>query len=273
MLDLKGIILCMNIDETQSNLLETIANGLKNDEFKMYLQFIVDNKTKSIVSAEALSRWETADNVVIFPGKYIGVMEESGLITTLDYLMFEKACRKLSEWVGTELENISISCNFTRITISEADFATKIQEIANRYSFEPHNLIMEITEDSIEKNFEIAKKNLFAAKTLGFTVSLDDIGSGYTSLRNICDYPIDLVKLDRAMLLLTDTERGKKLFHGIVSLMHSLDLKLVCEGVETEEQNAFVEASNCDFVQGWYYSTALSETKAEAFAREYTEKL
>ena len=263
----------MNIDETTSNLLEAIANGLKNDEFKMYLQFIVDNKTKSIVSAEALSRWEKEDNVLIFPGQYIGVMEESGMITTLDYLMFEKACRKLSEWKDTEFRDISISCNFTRITISEVDFAAKIREIAERYSFEHQKLIMEITEDSIEKNFEVAKGNLIHAKALGFTIALDDIGSGYTSLRNICDYPVDLVKLDRAMLLLTETERGKKLFYGIISLMHSLELKLVCEGVETEEQNAFVTASDCDFSQGWYYSTALSEAKAEAFAKEYTEKL
>lgn len=263
----------MNISETTDKFLVAIKEGLQNDEFKMYLQLIVDNKTKNITSAEALSRWETADNGLIFPGKYVGVMEEAGLITTLDYLMFEKVCRKLSEWEGTEFDNVTISCNFTRITISEADFVTKIKEISDRYVFDHRKLIMEITEDSIEKNFNMAKSNLVSAKALGFAVALDDIGSGYTSLRNICDYPIDLVKLDRAMLLLTDTERGKKLFHGIISLMHLLDLKVVCEGVETEEQNAFVNASDCDCIQGWYYSTALSETKAEMFAKEYMRNL
>ena len=263
----------MNIDESSRNLISDIAKGLQNDEFKMYLQFIVDNKTKKIVSAEALSRWETADNVIIFPGKYIGLMEETGMITTLDYIMFEKACRKLGEWKGTEFEDITISCNFTRITISEMGFVEKIKEIAERYSFDRSKLIMEITEDSIEKNLDIAKGNLASVKKLGFTVALDDIGSGYTSLKNICDYPIDLVKLDRAMLMLTDTERGRKLFCGIISLMHLLELKIVCEGVETEEQNAFVGESGCDFVQGWYYSTALSELKAEAFAQEYAAKL
>ena len=198
----------MNFDENSRNLIDAIKLGLQNDEFKMYLQFIVDNQTKNIVSAEALSRWETADGVLVFPGKYIGVMEETGMITTLDYLMFEKACRKLSKWEGTEFEDIAISCNFTRITISEVDFADKIKEISSRYSFDHSKMIMEITEDSIEENFETAKNNLLAVKTLGFIVALDDIGSGYTSLRNLCDYPIDLVKLDRAMLLLTDTERG-----------------------------------------------------------------
>ena len=259
----------MNIDENSCNLLEAIKKGLQNDEFKMYLQFIVDNKTKNIVSAEALSRWETEEGVLIFPGKYIGLMEDTGLITTLDYLMFEKACKKLEEWVGTEFGEISISCNFTRITISEPDFAKKIKEIAEQYSFERHKLIMEITEDSIEKNLDIAKSNLLAAKEIGFSLALDDIGSGYTSLRNLCDYPIDIVKLDRVMLLLTDSERGKKLFYGIISLVQSLGLKIVCEGVETEEQNALVSKSDCDFIQGWYYSTALSEEKAEEFALSY----
>ena len=262
----------MNINENSSNLIEAIKLGLQNDEFKMYLQFIVDNKTKNIVSAEALSRWESANGVVVFPGKYIGIMEETGLITTLDYMMFEKVCKKLSEWADTEFKDITISCNFTRITISEADFADKIRGIFSRYPIDCSKIIMEITEDSIERNFETAKNNLLAVKALGFIVALDDIGSGYTSLRNLCDYPIDLVKLDRAMFLLTDTERGRKLFHGIISLVHSLDLKLVCEGVETEPQNALVGESDCDFIQGWYYSTALSEEKAESFVKEYRKK-
>ena len=262
----------MSIEENSRELLEAIVLGLRNDEFKMYLQFVVDNKTKKITSAEALSRWETAENVLIFPGKYIGAMEESGLIIPLDYMMFEKVCRKLHQWAGTEFDSLSISCNFTRITLSEADFTDKVREIVDRYSFDRHKLIIEVTEDSIETNLDIARNNLFAAKAFGFTVALDDIGSGYTSLRNLCDYAIDLVKLDRGMLLLTDTERGKKLFHGIISLTHLLDLKIVCEGVETEEQNALVSESDCDFIQGWYYSKGLPEEQAEAFAKEYMSK-
>lgn len=262
----------MSTTDNSRELFEAIAMGLRNDEFKMYLQFIVDNKTKKIVSAEALSRWETSDNVLIFPGKYIGVMEESGMITTLDYLMLEKACRKLHEWEGTEFDDISISCNFTRITLSEVDFVDKVKEIVERYPFEHHKLTVEITEDSIETNFDVVRNNLFAAKAFGFTVALDDLGSGYTSLRNLCEYNIDLVKLDRGLLLLTNTDRGKKLFHGIISLVHLLDLKLVCEGVETEEQNKLVSESDCDFIQGWYYSKGLAEHEAEDFARKYMSR-
>jgi EAL domain-containing protein (putative c-di-GMP-specific phosphodiesterase class I) len=134
-------------------------------------------------------------------------------------------------------------------------------------------LQIEITEDSIEKNLDIAMKNILWAKELGFTIALDDIGSGYTSLKNLCEYPIDIVKIDRAILLLANEEKGKKLFRGIISLAHSLNLQAVCEGVETEEQNTLVCESDCDFIQGWYYSKALSEDRAEEFAMEYISKL
>ena len=254
-------------------LLDNIEQGLKNREFKMYLQFSVDSKTKKLVSAEALSRWEKSDGEILFPGQYIGIMEKFGFITSLDYYMFEMACRKLAEWQGTEFDDIAISCNFTRITISEKDFISMIREISDRYPFDRYKLQIEITEDSIEKNLDIAMKNILWAKELGFTIALDDIGSGYTSLKNLCEYPIDIVKIDRAILLLANEEKGKKLFRGIISLAHSLNLQAVCEGVETEEQNTLVSESDCDFIQGWYYSKALPEDKAEEFAMEYISKL
>lgn len=239
----------------------------------MHLQFIVDNKTKRIVSGEALSRWEDSSGEVIMPGKYIGVMEKSGLIIKFDYYMFEMVCDKLSKWAKTDFKEITISCNFTRITISEKDFVAKIKDIAERYEFDRSKLIMEITEDAIEKNLDVARDNIIKAKELGFRIALDDIGSGYTSLISLGEYPIDIVKIDREVLLLSEKESGKKLFWGIISLMHNLNLKVVCEGVETEEQNTLVSRSDCDYIQGWYYSKALPIVSAEIFYKEYMKKI
>ena len=257
---------------TEKILINKIRYGLKNKEFKMHLQFIVDNKTKRIVSSEALSRWETSEGEVIMPGKYIGLMEKSGLITKFDYYMFESVCDKLSKWAKTDFKELTISCNFTRITISEKDFVTKIKNIADRYEFDRSKLIMEITEDAIEKNLDVARNSIIKAKELGFHIALDDIGSGYTSLISLCEYPIDIVKIDREVLLLSEKESGKKLFLGIISLIHNLNLKVVCEGVETEEQNTLVSRSECDYIQGWYYSKALPVASAEIFYKEYMEK-
>ena len=139
-------------------------------------------------------------------------------------------------------------------------------------NFDRKKLLIEITEDSLEKNLVTAMYNIIKVKELGFHIALDDIGSGYTSFISLCEYPIDVIKLDREILLLTGTEKGKKLFKGIVSLAHNLNLTVVCEGVETKEQNEFVSNSDCDYIQGWYYTKALPENKAEAFARGYMNK-
>lgn len=263
----------MNSATEEKRLLESIAKGFENKEFKLYIQFIVKNKTKQMVSAEALSRWDNPEKGIIAPSEYINVLESSGLITKLDYYMFELVCRQLHKWNDTEFGNLTISCNFTRITISEDDFAEKIKEIAEKYVFRKNQLIIEITEDALEKNRDIAMSNIYKCKEMGFKIALDDMGSGYTSLINLCEYPIDIVKIDRDILLKTDKQNGKDLFVGIIALAHSLGLTVVCEGVETEEQNRLVETTDCDFIQGWYYSRALPERESEEFAREYTRKL
>ena len=119
-----------------NKITENIITGLENNEFKMYLQFIVDSKTKRIVSAEALSRWQTPKKGIIGPVNYIGQMETSGLISSHDFYMFELACKQLEKWKGTEYEDILISCNFTRITLSEDDCIDKLKSISERYDFD-----------------------------------------------------------------------------------------------------------------------------------------
>lgn len=262
----------MNSAVEEKQLLESISSGFKNSEFKLYLQFIVDNKTKKIVSAEALSRWDSKEKGLLTPDKYIEAMEAAGMITTLDYHMFEMSCRQLHKWKDTEFDSLTLSCNFTRITLSEDDFIDKIDDIAKKYVFEKSRLIIEITEDTLEKNKENVLDNVLKCKEMGFKIALDDLGSGYTSLINLCEYPVDIVKIDRNIILNTDKKNGKRLFTGMIALSHSLNLKVVCEGVETEEQNAFVSASECDMVQGWYYSKVLPLREGEEFIRLYTEK-
>ena len=269
---LKGFLFNIKSRTNEKHLLKKIGDGLGNDEFKMHLQFIVDNKTKQIASAEVLSRWEDSSGEIIMPGKYIGAMEKSGLIVRFDYYMFEKACKKLSEWKNSDFNELTLSCNITRITISEKDFARKIKEIADKYDFDRSKLLIEITEDSLEKNMDVAKVNITDIKALGFCVALDDIGSGHATLSSLCDYPVDIVKIDRSILLQTETDAGKELFFGIIEKVHELGLKVVCEGVETEAQNTLVSQSACDYIQGWYYSKALSETSAKEFYKEYMKK-
>ena len=251
---------------------ERLLKGIVNNEFKMYLQFIVDSNTREIVSAEALSRWDNPDKGIVGPVNYIEDMECAGLISKHDFYMFERACHQLERWNNTEYKDILISCNFTRITLSEEDCIEKLKMISKNYDFDKSKLAIEITEDAIEKDMETAKRNVKLCKELGFKVYLDDLGSGYTSLSNLCDYPIDIVKIDRDILLKTDNKRGKDLFSGIVALAHSLNMSVICEGVETEEQNALMRESGCDYIQGWYYSKAMPIDECETFIEKHKEK-
>ena len=265
----KQIIYCdthsMNKVAEEKKFTESIIKGFEKNEFKMYLQFIVDNKTKKIVSAEALSRWDRNEKGVVGPGKYIKNMENAGLISKHDFYMFELVCQQLEKWANTEYKDISISCNFTRITLSEKNFVEILKTISEKYNFDKSKLGIEITEDAIENDRETATENVRLCKELGFKIYLDDLGSGYTSLSNLCDYPIDVVKIDRDILLKTDTKRGKELFRGIISLAHSLNISVICEGVETEEQKRKVSDSDCDYIQGWYYSKAMPQNECEEF--------
>jgi len=272
----KQIIYCdlhsMNMIQEEKKITKSILKGFEKNEFKMYLQFIVDNETKNIVSAEALSRWDNHEKGLIGPVKYIKNMESAGLISRHDFYMFELVCRQLEKWQDTKYNNIIISCNFTRITLSEENFIDKLKMISQSYNFEKSKLAIEITEDAIEKDREKATKNIMSCKELGFNVYLDDLGSGYTALINLCDYPIDVVKIDRGILLKTVNNKGKDLFLGIIDLVHKLNIKVICEGVETEEQNKFVSESGCDYVQGWYFSKALPLEECESFIENYTLK-
>lgn len=272
----KRIILCdsgsIHTALEQKRMKDSVIRGLANREFKLFLQFIVDNKTKKIISAEALSRWVHPEYGILPPGKYIATMESAGLISSLDYYMFEEICKLLQEWDNSDVSHISLSCNFTRITLSEENFVDKIIEIAAKYNFVRDRLVIEITEHAIEKNHKRAMNNVNECKKLGFRIALDDLGSGYTSLANLCDYPIDIVKIDRYILLKTDTLRGKALFEGVIALSHSLNLKVVCEGVETNEHHKLVSATRCDYLQGWYYSKPIPSKEGEEFIRQYEKK-
>lgn len=267
------VIVCekkdMESDGNNAKLYESFINGLEKEEFKVYLQFIVDVKTGKIVSAEALSRWEHSVYGLLSPSKYISDIEHAGLVDELDFYMLEKVCALLESWKGTKLEALTVSCNFTRSTFSEVDTFNRVKEILDKYTFDRKHLAIEITEDVVEKNLETAKKNVLECKKLGIKIALDDMGSGYTSLVNLCDYPIDIVKLDRSILLNTSTKRGEELFCGMIAFCNSLNLKVICEGVETKEQYELVCRSNCDCIQGFYCSRVFPAHKTDDFLQKY----
>ena len=258
-------------EKEELRLKKQMLDAVQNREFKMFLQFIVGAEDGKIQGAEALSRWEHPQKGLLYPGRYIELMEAEGTIGELDFYIFEQACGQLERWQKQGID-IGISCNFARITLDRKDFISQIEEIAGRYFFRRSALIMEITEDTMEKNKKAAFENVSRCRELGFRIALDDVGSGYTSFADLRDYPIDIVKIDRSILNAAVNARGIALLEGMIALAHSLQMQVLCEGMETAQQDELLRRLNCDFMQGYFYYRALPAGEADHFLAENGEK-
>ena len=167
---------------TEDNRLKKDSiDALTKNQFKMYVQFIVD-RSRNIVGGEVLSRWEHPLKGLLMPTKYIEIMEHEGTVFELDLYMFEKTCKQLAEWKEKGID-IVLSSNFDRTTIDNPNFMSRIKEIVERYDFDPKNFILEITENSLEKDKKTAYENISFCKSCKLRNRLDDVGSGYTSFR------------------------------------------------------------------------------------------
>lgn len=255
------------LQETEE-LRKQAIHAISAHEFKCYLQYIVDCKTERVFAAEVLSRWHHPERGLLMPGKYIADMEGNDTITELDYYMVEEVCRILEKLQDEEMEEICLFCNISRRTFSQQDFSEKIAVIAGRYSFNHEKLYLEVTESSMFQNGEVAERNILKCKKAGFQIALDDVGSGYSSFSDLIQYPVDVVKFDREILLSASQENGKKLMNGMNALFHYIGVKTLCEGVETQNQFNLAVHFGLDLVQGFYIQKPLPTNEAIRLLKE-----
>ena len=254
----------LNRESTKIELQRKLLSGLENHEFLLYMQMIVD-RNERIIGAEALTRWQNREKGLLYPGAFIEPMKSAGLIDKLDFYILEETCRQLEQWNLTGKEHLWMSCNFTRLTVSRGDFIERFRAVLGQYRFSPECLIIELTEDSLMDNTTVAYRNILECKKMGCRIALDDLGSGYSSLQDLCDYPIDIIKIDRHILQNSTTPRGNALLQGLTKLGHSLGMRVLCEGVESEADKRRVCDAECDYIQGFYYSRVLPREEAELF--------
>lgn len=252
-------------EDKKAKLQKKLFEAINNNEIDLYFQFIVDSQSSEIRAAEILSRWYNSESGLIRPSSYIEPMISAGIIDKHDFFVFEKTCKLLEDWSKTDKGELCLSCNFTRHTISREDFAERFEKIIRRYSFKREKLIVELTEDSIEDNQAIAYSNVVSCKKLGVRIALDDLGNGCTSLGDICDYPIDIIKIDRNLVIKASTDRGYELLKGIIRIAHNLNINVICEGVEDDTVDSIVKNAGCDFIQGYYYSRVLPIEEADNY--------
>lgn len=238
-------------EEYVSSLKKKLREALDKKEFRLYVQYIFDGEGKVACGAEALSRWDNPDEGLIDPSDYIHMLETAEMIDELDFYILGECCRTLQEWKQTPKKNLWLSCNMTRITLSNKNFAERFSEITRQYDFDINKLVIEITEDALAESKNLVMDNIAVCKQLGCRIALDDFGCGYSSVKDLNDYPVDIIKIDRELIVESESEKGKKLLSGIVKLSHFLGIKALCEGVETEEEMAASSQAGCDYIQGY----------------------
>ena len=251
--------LFVKLVESRALLQRETVQAVKKGQILYYMQYVVDIKKNIVCGAEALSRWEHPREGLLSPGTYVGLMQQAKTIGFLDYYMFERSCQQLQRWESEGLTELSVSCNFDRLTVGHLDFYDRIIEIADRYSFNRNHMILEITEETFVYNRGNACRNTKMLSDAGFSLALDDFGSGYASFRNLIEYHITHLKLDRTMLNLFDTAEGITLLQGIITAAHSLGVTVLMEGVETIEQLENVRKMGIDLVQGFMFSRPIPQ--------------
>lgn len=234
--------------------------ALNNAEFEMHLQPKVFFKTGEIVGAEALVRWNSPEYGMIYPDRFIPILEQNGFIRQLDFFMLDQACLFLADNQKKGLPVLPISVNFSKSHLRATKLVERIFKTVNNRGISTSLIEIEFTENLLSENTQQLISIVSDLKLLGFRVSIDDFGSAYSSLSYLKDLPIDIVKIDKGFLdSSTDTDRGKIIIAKVVELIKSLRMLSVMEGVETEEQVHFLEKLSCDIGQGYFYAKPMSK--------------
>lgn len=241
-------------EEYVNSLRKRLRDALDKKEFRLYVQYIFDGKGRVACGAEALSRWDSPEQGMIPPTEYIFMLETAEMIDELDFYILGECCRTLHEWKNTKKSNLWLSCNMTRITLSDESFAERFKAIVSQYDFDIDKLVIEITEDAFAASEKQVVDSIGVCKQMGCRIALDDFGCGYSSVKDLYDYPIDIIKIDRVLVGESRSDKGKRLLSGIVKLSHFLGIKALCEGVEVEEEMAASTEADCDYIQGYLLS-------------------
>ncbi len=231
---------------------EDMYKAALNDEFVMYLQPKYSISGNNIIGAEALARWIHPEKGMISPADFIPVFEENGFIIKLDKIIWEKACAKIREWIDKGYEPVPISVNVSREYLANTDVAEIFSDLIKKYNIPSSLLEIEITESIDNENIREVVQQF---KKMGFTMLMDDFGSGYSSLNVLKSTQFDVLKIDRGFFSeFMESDRGRKIISHTISMSQDIGLDIVAEGVETTEQASFLSECGCDTAQGFLYS-------------------
>ncbi|MCR5672627.1 MAG: EAL domain-containing protein [Lachnospiraceae bacterium] len=234
---------------------ENQDRAIENEEFLVYYQPKYDPRTQKLRGAEALIRWDSRQYGMVSPGRFIPIFESNGFITKIDHYMLSHVAADQRKWLDLGYDCVPVSVNVSRAHFIESDLADQIRDIVDNAGT-PHELIeIELTESAFFDDKHAMISTIRKLKEYGFTVSMDDFGSGYSSLNSLKEMPLDVLKLDADFFRNDDVDgRGQIVVSEAIKLAKSLNMRTVAEGVELKDQVDFLAEQGCDMIQGFYFA-------------------
>jgi diguanylate cyclase (GGDEF)-like protein len=233
----------------------SLRRALERSEFEVYYQPVLDTNTRKIVGMEALLRWHHPELGLVQPIEFIPLAEDTGMIVPIGEWVLRTACAQSKSWQGAGFAPLSLAVNLSARQFQQQNLSEMVVRILQETGLNAHDLKLELTESSIMKNAESAVRTLGELKAMGVKIAIDDFGTGYSSLGYLKRLPIDTLKIDRSFVRdVTADPDDAALVMAIITLAHNLRLKVVAEGVESEEQLSFLHLLRCDEWQGYLFS-------------------
>ncbi|QSJ18272.1 EAL domain-containing protein [Nostoc sp. UHCC 0702] len=244
-----------------------LRRAIERREFRVYYQPIVSLTSGSIVGFEALLRWQHPERGLLNPGDFISLAEETGLIIEIGYWTLYEACHQMQAWQLNERPSVleKMHVNLSIKQFSQPNLIKQIEQILHSSGIDHRILILEITESVIMENGDQTTATLSQIQDLGVKISIDDFGTGHSSLARLSSFPISVLKIDKSFISQMDSNsRNLEIIEIIVTLAHKLGIQVTAEGVETKEQVAFIRKLNCEYAQGYFFSPPLDSSDASA---------
>jgi len=239
-----------------------LRRALAADDLRVFYQPIFDLRAKRICGLEALARWKHADLGWIKPTEFIPVAEESGLIAEVGESVLHKACADTAELLQANIGLEYLAVNFAAQQIEQRHFARTTERILQRLEFPASKLLLEITESDFLASEARIINSLEMLRNSGIRIAIDDFGTGYSSLRVLKEFPADVLKIDRQFVQQAHCNHvDSTITRAVIDIAHSLNLKVVAEGVETNEQLEFLRGADCDFIQGYLVGKAVAASQ------------
>lgn len=253
------------IDE-RMEMTATMEEAMEHGEFQVYLQPKINLSNGKLAGAEALARWIKTDGTMIVPDKFIPLFEENGYVVKLDFHILQQVLKEMRKQLDANETVLPISVNFSRKHKENEEFVLNVVELLKEYNIPPKLLEVEMTETVFEGNLSILEEILCMFRKHGIKVSIDDFGSGYSSLNVLANISVNIVKLDRVFLNKND-KNDHTILKYLIEMLKELGITILAEGVETKEQAEMLVDFGCDLAQGYYYAKPMPITEFYEFVK------